>query len=140
MSFFEIIRCSILLFVMTFSCSVAAETQSNNHQEYGFSRQKMADQANSSDAKVEEKLMQLQNRINNSQYPGDVLHNAEIVRQLQIEYQQWLNYRDSHCRLNTYIYIYPVTSRLSNDEYNACKLTMNRARLRFLNDISYEFE
>lgn len=140
MRIFAILLCSVLLFFATITCSIADERQSNNHQEYGFARQKMAVQANSSDAEVSKKVWQLQQLINNSLYPGDAVHNAETIKQLQLEHRQWRDYRDSHCRLKSYVYTYPVVSKLSADEYNACKVAMNRTRLRFLNDISYEFE
>ncbi len=140
MIFFKMFLCLILLFAATITCSTAAETQSDNHQEYGFVRQKMVDQANSTDAKVTEKIQQLQRMINNSLSVSDASHNAETIKQLRLEHRQWLDYRDSHCRLKSYVYAYPVISKLSADEYNACKVNMNRTRLRFLNDIAYEFE
>jgi uncharacterized protein YecT (DUF1311 family) len=117
----------------------AEPVEDNTFRGHDYARKASHDKVAESEQALAGKLDALQvlmHKETNSERSG---HNAETHHRLLVDQRSWMAYRDSHCWLQSYVYVYPVDSRMSQSEYNACTLGMNLERIHFLDDLKQEY-
>lgn len=131
---------SAILSLLTITLSVSAfATDPEGHLGHDYARQAVRQGAESSSITVEEQYKALLQLIR-SRISSDDKHMAETASQLEADQSSWLNYREAHCGLTAYVYIYPAGSRMFASQYNSCKMGMNKGRSKFLDDVAYEYK
>lgn len=117
----------------------AEPVEDNTFRGHDYARKAAHDKAAESERLLLEKLDALQTLMHKKTNPERSEHDAVALDRLLIDQRSWMEYRASHCGLKSYVYAYPADSRLSQSEYNACKLEMNLERIQFLDEIKQEY-
>ena len=107
---------------------------------FDHSRKSAIKIASKSNAVVNNKYTALLENIKNSHFPGDDEHIAATAKYLIADQQRWLDYRATHCQLQSNVYVYPANSRMWVSNYNSCLSDMNKSRIKFLDDIGHEYK
>ena len=114
-------------------------TETEEHLGHDYPRQVVRNRAETSSKAVEEKYTELLQHIRSGITSGDE-HMSETASQLKAAQKSWLRYREDHCELTAYVYVYPAGSRMFASQYHSCVASMNDKRLQFFKNIAYEFQ
>lgn len=128
---------SLLTLLILSNTSHAADSE--EYPGHDHARKVIRDNSESSNSAVEKKYTELLQLIRSRFSPDDEgEHSANTARQLEQEHKSWLDYRDNHCWLEAYLYVYPAGSRIFSSQYNACTVSLNNERLKFLSSVELE--
>ena len=133
-------RFIILVLAGCLSLSVQAEDADETWRGHDYPRKKTREAAQASLVKLEETITNLLRKIksiNGSDEPAP--EDWDMAQMIAHEHKAWASYRDSHCQLETTIYVYPQGSMLFSHELNSCLLRFNRERQKYLEGLAIEF-
>lgn len=131
---------SYIFVIFGVACYGTVIANDTTHLGHDYSRKVIANKAKESDVNMASKYKSLLKLIKKSHSPGDDEHIAATADIFVDDQKRWLSYRNTHCQLQANVYVYPSTSRMWASQYNSCKLDLNNKRIKFLNDISYEYK
>ena len=120
--------------------SVQAEDADETWRGHDYPRKKTREAAQASFVELEKTITNLLREIkfaNGSDEPAP--ENWDMAQMLEQEHNAWASYRDSHCQMETNIYVYPQGSMLFSHELNSCLLRFNRKRQTYLEGLANEF-
>ena len=133
-------RFVILVLAGCLSLSVQAEEDDETWRGHDYPRKKTREALQLSTVELEKTLAKLVSEIksaNDSDEPAP--EDWDMAQMITHEHKAWAAYRDSHCQLETNIYVYPVGSMLFSHELNSCLLRFNRKRQTYLEGLANEF-
>ena len=137
-SFFKAVLSTLFLFAIS---NTLYASDSEEHLGHDHARKVARDRAESSNKAVEKKYTEVLRLIRSTISPDDEdEHTADTAQQLEQEHKSWLSYRGDHCWLEAYLYVYPAGSKMFSSQYNACKISLNQKRLKFLSAVEFEYK
>ncbi len=129
---------SIAGLVCLLSSPVYAEDISLGHD---YARKQTREAAQASFVALEKTVAKLLSEIRSANASDESdSDEVDMVQLLEHEQNAWASYRDSHCQLETNIYVYPEGSMLFIHELNSCLLRFNRERQKYLEGLAIEFK
>jgi len=134
------------IFISTVICFSAGQVFSETPVEENvtslgadYPRKIIQEQAVESNRVISEKYKQIYQKMKSNSLT-DKEHVSGMLKSFKQEHNRWVSYRESHCDLMTYIFVYPAQSKMAAAQYYSCILSMNKRRMRYFEDILIEFD
>lgn len=121
--------CGCLLSVLIVPVSLARECQGENlpPATTGYGRFLLCKRMQESETKLGEADKAIRDTLKATR-TGEAEHDDWLISSYIGEQKLWLQYRNMRCNRVATVLVYPVDSRMHNDEYNSCVATMNQKR------------